>query len=92
MKLVSVAKEQRISTSQHKALQNVSQKFESLFVSQMIEAMRKTVPETGYLSGGQTEKIFRAMLDQEYAEKISQTGQLGLSRMIYEHLLQQRVR
>jgi Rod binding domain-containing protein len=35
----------------------------------------------------QGEKIYQGMLDNEHAERMAQSNQLGLSDMIYEHLL-----
>jgi flagellar protein FlgJ len=45
--------------------------FESLMVSMMLKEMRKAIPKSGFLSGGQGEEMFQDMLDNEYARRIS---------------------
>ncbi|MBY0371885.1 rod-binding protein, partial [bacterium] len=35
----------------------------------------------------QGERIYQSMLDSEHAGKIAESNQLGLSNLIYEHLL-----
>jgi peptidoglycan hydrolase FlgJ len=73
------------------ALMNVSKQYEGLFVNQLVNAMRKTVDQGGGLiPQSQGERVFQAMLDSEYAQKISDAGTLGLGRMIYEQLLRNK--
>lgn len=67
-------------------LREVSSDFESLFVTQMMNAMRESVPESDLLPKSNGEKVFRSMLDQEYAKMAAQSGKLGLGQMIYEQL------
>ncbi len=61
--------------------------FESIFVQQMVDAMDKTVDHGGLIPESSGEKIYRSMLNSEYAKQISQSGQLGLEHMIFRHLL-----
>ena len=68
-------------------LRNVSRQFESLFVNQLISAMRKTVVRDGLIPESQGEKVYQAMLDQQYAQRMSDTDQIGLSKIIYEQLV-----
>ena len=87
---------QRISALQAKAqagnsgeddrLKQACSDFQAIFVKQMLDSMRKTVNKTGLLDGGQAEKIFEDMLYDEYAQKISKTGDLGLDDMMYQQL------
>lgn len=77
---------------QREKLKEVAQKFEAVFVNQMVGSMRKTVSRGGLVPESQAEKVFRGMLDQQHAEKISQSDQLGLSQMIYDHLLRMHFR
>ncbi len=57
--------------------------FESLFVKQMLSAMRETVPKDGLLDGGMGRDIFEDMLYDEYAKKMAQTASFGLADTIY---------
>jgi len=59
---------------------------ESLFVSQMLKEMRKTVPKGDFLHGGFAEEIFEDMLYDEYALQMSRNANLGLAKMMYEEL------
>lgn len=67
-------------------LMEASQELESLLVSKMLEQMRKSVPETGWIDGGRAEEIFEDMLYDEYAMEISRHGNLGLAKQIYDQM------
>jgi flagellar protein FlgJ len=60
--------------------------FESLFIKQMLDEMRKTVQKDGLLDGGMSEDIFEDMLYDEYAKKMAETAQFGLAETIYNQL------
>jgi flagellar protein FlgJ len=60
--------------------------FESLFIKQMLDVMRKTVQKTGLIEGGLSEDIFEDMLYDEYAKKMAETAQFGLARTIYDQV------
>ncbi len=76
---------QRKSTSQ-RALQDAAEQFEAIFLYQLMEQMRRTVPETDLLGDRRAEKIFQSMLDQEIASNIAQGQSVGLAKMIYEQM------
>ena len=76
---------QRKSTSQ-KALQAAAEQFEAIFLYQLMEQMRRTVPETDLLGDRRAENIFQSMLDQEIASNIAQGQSVGLAKMIYEQM------
>lgn len=84
---MGVTPPQGVSKEEHEALQRVSQQFEAVFVNQLVDAMRKTVTKGGLIAESQAERVFQGMLDQQYAESISHSEELGLSKLIYEHLL-----
>ncbi len=67
-------------------LEQACKDFESLFVSQMMQQMRKTVPQDGLLNGGRAEKIYTEMLDSEMAKSISNQRGVGLAAMMYRQL------
>lgn len=67
-------------------LLSACQDFEAVFIKQMLDAMRKTVPEKGMLDGGTGQSIFKDMLYQQYADKMAKTANLGLSRLLYNQL------
>lgn len=69
------------------ALKKVAKDFEAVFINQMVGAMRKTVVKGGMIPETNAERIYQSMLDQQHAERISDAEQIGLSNIIYEHLL-----
>ena len=73
----------------HPEVRKVAKQFEALFVNQMISAMRKTVVKGGLVPESNAERVYQSMLDSQHAEKMADTEQLGLSQMIYDHLLLQ---
>ncbi len=65
----------------------VAKQFEAVFINQLIGAMRNTVVKGGFVKESQGEKIYQSLLDFEYADQMSESGQLGLSNLIYQQLL-----
>lgn len=75
----------RKSTSQQ-ALQDAAEQFEALFLYQLMEQMRRTIPETDLFGNRRAEKIFQSMLDQELTINSAQAQSVGLAKMIYEQM------
>ena len=73
-------------SEQDKKLMEVSKQFEGIFVNQMVSAMRKTVVRQGLVPESHAERVYQGMLDQEHAQKITDTGELGLANLVYQHL------
>jgi flagellar protein FlgJ len=67
-------------------LKQACRDFEAIFISDMMKKMRKTVPESGLISGGRAEEIFRDMRDDEISKDMSKSGGIGLSDMLYNEL------
>lgn len=67
-------------------LKAACQDFESLFVKQMLDSMRKTVTKSGLMDGGFGEEIYQDFLYDEYAKEIAQTANLGIAKMMYKQL------
>ena len=78
-----------LKREEHPEVRKVAKQFEALFVNQMISAMRKTVVRGGLVPESNAERVYQSMLDSQQAEKMADTEQLGLSQMIYDHLLRQ---
>ena len=70
---------------------HVARQFEGLFMHQMISAMRNTVNKSGFIPESTGEKIYQSMLDSEYARVISETDQMGLSKIVYDYLVRTAV-
>ncbi len=69
------------------ALRQAAQEFESIFLYQVISAMRQTVPKGGLIEKGAGEEVFEGMLDEEWARKLAGRGGPGsLSEVLYREL------
>jgi flagellar protein FlgJ len=55
---------------------------EALMVDLMIQEMRKTVPENDLIPVSHAEKIYRQMLDSEYAKAMTDAGTLGVADLV----------
>lgn len=60
----------------------VAEKFESLLLTQMFNAMQSTVERSGLLDGGSTEEMYREMLNQALSDEMARRGGLGLAEQI----------
>lgn len=67
------------------ALRGAAKQFEALFLNMMLKSMRDTVPEDGALDSQQS-RMFTGMLDEQYANDLSQGHGLGLADMIVRQL------
>jgi flagellar protein FlgJ len=59
-----------------------AKEMEALFVVQLLKAMRKTVPESGLLTGGRGEEIMRSIQDESLAQAVAARGGLGLAETL----------
>ncbi|MDX8412629.1 MAG: rod-binding protein [Mariprofundales bacterium] len=73
-------------------LWQASLKFESVFMQQMMESMRKSVPESGFMPHGFAEKSYQSMMDQAIADTGSKQGSLGIASSIYHQLKHDNVK
>ena len=71
----------------HAQLKVAAQKFESYFLHQMFQEMRKTVPKDEELKDdGDQQQIFQDMLDQTMSDSMSKRGDFGIGKMLYDQL------
>jgi flagellar protein FlgJ len=74
-------------TERREALEKACRDFESLFVNYMLKQMRETVPQNGLFGGGQAERMYTSMMDEEVAKEISKQRGLGLAPMMYRQMI-----
>lgn len=68
------------------SLERAAKEFEAVFLSEMLtHAGLGAVPET--FGGGVGEEGFSGMLVREYAERIAQTGRIGIAEQVFEALV-----
>ena len=69
------------------ALKQAAKEFESVFMYQVVQAMRQTIPKGGLVEKGEGEEMFEGMLDQEWAKTLAgRGGPASLSEVIYRQL------
>ena len=79
--------QQALTEKDDKKLHQACQDMEALFVYKMLQQMRATIPDGGYLTAGSAEKIYRDMLDEEYSKVIAGSrSSFGLAEMLYQQL------
>jgi len=67
-------------------LWQASLKFEGMLFKQMMQAMRKTIPDGGLLKHGFAQGVQDSMFDQAVSDAASQRGSLGLAMNIYRQM------
>jgi len=80
------ALEKAVSGGDDKKLQEACRQFEALFIYQLMERMRATVPKNDFWGDSSGVQIFQGMMDEELAKGMSQAGGIGLGKMLYEQL------
>ena len=73
------------SVKQPGASKEVLQKFEALFIDQMLQAMRKATVRSE-LFDTQGMKMYESMFDKEVAEELAKSGGLGLTKVFERQL------
>lgn len=74
-----------LDTSSDKELMDVCKSFESYFVEQMFKEMKKTVPDNEE-ENNQYLNYFGDMLNQEYADNVTESGDIGIAQMLYDSM------
>lgn len=64
------------------ARREAARQLETLFVTQLLRAMRKTVPENTFLPRSPARDVYEGMFDQSVAESVSRGDPLGLIRSL----------
>lgn len=84
-----------LSATDKKRLEGAATDFEAMFIKQMLTAMRKTIPkgregEAVLIKESEGEKIFRDLLDGEYAKVMSQRKNgVGLKEALLKYMANQ---
>lgn len=73
-----------LENSTDEELMDVCKSFEAYFVEQMFKEMKKTVPQSTL--SNEYMDYFGDMLYQEYAEDVTDRGDLGIAQMLYESM------
>lgn len=65
----------------------VAQDFEAFFLTQMLEQMTADIATDGMFGGGNGEKVYRSLLNQEYGKAIAAQGGVGIAPMVMRDIL-----
>lgn len=68
----------------------VSQQFEGVLISEMLNDMFAGVKTDGMFGGGAGEDMFRTLMIDEYGKQVAKQGGLGLSDHITRELLKRQ--
>lgn len=72
--------------SDHEQLVRTARELETVVLTQMMSAMRKTVPEGGLFQSSLSDDVFRSMLDEEIARATAEKSPFGLADAIVKSL------
>ncbi|MBL4906928.1 MAG: rod-binding protein [Sneathiella sp.] len=64
-----------------------AEEFEAFFLSQFLNSMSAGVETNDTFGGGESEKIFRSMLNDEYSKSMSRQGGVGIADVVYREML-----
>ncbi len=73
--------------SKAKKIQEVSEKFEAVFLNEMIGHLFKTTEVDPVFGGGFSEEIYQSLLIDKYTESFSKMGKFGVSGTVARELL-----
>ncbi len=63
-------------------LKEACKEFESFFIYYILKTMRKTIPKTNLFGNGLSMNVYTSMLDEQFANKISDAGGIGLAKLL----------
>jgi peptidoglycan hydrolase FlgJ len=68
-------------------LKKAAQDFEALFMTQMLQEMRKTIPDGGLFAKSGENRMYESMMDEQLGYQLAQGRGMGLSQSLYRQLL-----
>ncbi|MCF8466790.1 MAG: rod-binding protein [Sneathiella sp.] len=61
--------------------------FEAFFLSQVLNSMSSGLKTDDAFGGGESEKMFRSMLNEEYAKNMSRNNSVGIADAVFKEML-----
>lgn len=74
------------STNPHEGLRRAAHQLEAVFLHQLFQAMRATVPNGGVVEQSEGERMFTAMLDERFSDLAAGRLSRGLGEALYRQL------
>ncbi len=72
--------------SDDERLRQSVQALQGMFVTQLLRAMRETIPQNGLTDGGTGEEMFTGMLDEHLASEAPSQWRNGIGEALYQQL------
>ncbi len=82
----AASKERKDRAAEEEELKKVCADFESIFLYNMLQKMRGSVPKSGLLTEMQGKDTYNAMIDQKVAEDLAKGGGMGLQQMLFDQI------
>lgn len=67
-------------------LKKATQEFESIFANMLIQAMWKTIPESGLFEKSSANNIYDGMIQTALSQEIARGEGLGIAKMLYQQM------
>jgi len=64
-----------------------AEEFEAFFLSQFLNSMSSGLETDEMFGGGESEKLFKDMLNQEYAKSMSRQNGIGIADAVFREML-----
>lgn len=77
-----------LSRQESEELRRISHELEGLFLRQLLETMRATLPEGGLCERSAGDELFTSLLDERLASMAAQRMQRGIGEALYRQLRQ----
>lgn len=74
-------------TAREISAKKAADEFEAIFISQMLKSMSVGIETDGPFGGGQGEKIYRDLMNEELGKTMTGQGGIGMSDAIYREIL-----
>ncbi len=74
-------------TAREYSAKRAADEFEAIFISQMLKGMSVGLKTDGPFGGGQSEEIYRDLMNEELGKVVTSKGGIGLSDAIYREIL-----
>jgi Rod binding domain-containing protein len=85
----SVRKEPGVKRIDEGKLKKACGDFESIFISQMLKEMRKSIPKSGLLDGGGQQDMYLSLFDEELSKSLAKRGGIGVGKILYQNIMKQ---
>ncbi len=75
-----------VSDKEAAKIEKAAKDFETIFLGYLLKSMRRTVTESSLWGDGRDMKLYQAMLDEQLAAQMAESGGIGLAELLAEQL------